>query len=194
MSKIVLVGPSTCPDPHINLPNFVNTTSISKSFGKGLSPFFLGPVPLYDGAPTKLSFIVENVWQYSKIYPEYDNNGTPSENFFEWSKNGYLLRHANKYPLGKNKKPLYFWWGEKLEYIEARKKIYLPTYWNKVKTTQAFEKLKEIYNNNETIYLWDFNSYSSEELNMGFESLLDYDQKTMGHSLILAMGLEGYLC
>lgn len=54
---------------HIIGPNYpvpdgaevINTTSRSDTWSRGLSPFFLGPVDLYDGYK---SINVENAWQF----------------------------------------------------------------------------------------------------------------------------------
>jgi hypothetical protein len=41
--------------------NVINTTSRSKDFGRGLSPFLVGPCNLYDGYVSKNA---ENGWQF----------------------------------------------------------------------------------------------------------------------------------
>lgn len=63
---ITIVGPKETPnEPNGDFPWFVNTTSRSSTeLGKAFSPFFLGPVPLYDGAPAGEALNVENAWQY----------------------------------------------------------------------------------------------------------------------------------
>ena len=120
----------------------INTTSRSSNWSKGLSPFFLGPVELYNGFVSKN---VENAWQFSKLYGYYaDEDGNPSDRYFKWAQEGWNDSRAHRYPMGKGVFPLYSWWdGEELDYVSARKKIYIPLYSNAVKKTPAFEILKK---------------------------------------------------
>lgn len=60
---------------------YINTTTNSNTWSKGLSPMYLGPVHLY-GKYTALN--VENGWQYSKLYPEYsDREGNPTDAYYK---------------------------------------------------------------------------------------------------------------
>ena len=64
---INIVGFKEYPN-YNNLPEgVINITSRSKTWTKGLSPFKLGPVDLWEGAPSKQSLTVENAWQYSHV-------------------------------------------------------------------------------------------------------------------------------
>ena len=56
--SIKIIGPK---DKHIG--EYINTTSKSNNWSKGLSPFFLGPCELYDSYK---ALNVENAWQYNK--------------------------------------------------------------------------------------------------------------------------------
>ena len=63
-------------------PDAIDTTSRSKSWSQGLSPFYLGPCQLYNGYVAKN---VENAWQYSKVYMEHvDQDSNPTPEYFEW--------------------------------------------------------------------------------------------------------------
>ena len=169
----------------------VNTTSRSPDpWSKGLSPFFLGPIPLYDGM---ISQNLENAWQYSKVYAEYlDSEGNPSPEYFEWAKAGWAKKEAVRYPMGKGAKPSFSWWeGKPLSYIEARKKIYIPLYAHAVVKTQAFEILKQRYIENKyQITLWDFDGYDHRSLGMSWSDVIHNDQRSMGHAFVIAMLLE----
>eukprot|EP00455_Lapot_gusevi_P004593 TRINITY_DN11892_c0_g3_i3.p2 TRINITY_DN11892_c0_g3~~TRINITY_DN11892_c0_g3_i3.p2 ORF type:complete len:114 (-),score=12.54 TRINITY_DN11892_c0_g3_i3:137-478(-) len=58
----------------------VNTTSSSKTWSKGLSPFFVGPIPLYDEFVAQN---MENAWQYSKVYScHVDEKNQPTEAYW----------------------------------------------------------------------------------------------------------------
>lgn len=172
--------------------NVINTTSRSLTWSRGLSPFLCGPVDLYDGYK---SFNVENGWQYSKVhYNMVDDNNNPTKEYFEWAKKGWNTIRGIRYPMGKGTKPLYSYWaGEKLEYIDARKKIYIPLYSKAVQKTFAFKKLKNIASEPGDLYLWDFDGYNHRALGMTYEQVINDPEHTMGHAFIIAMLLDGFL-
>ena len=93
------------------------------------------------------SINIENAWQFAKVYEYYlEEDGTVGERYFNWAQDGWNDIKAHRYPMGKDAKPLYsIWDGEKLTYVEARKKIYIPLYSAAVKKTFAFGKLKTMH-------------------------------------------------
>lgn len=171
----------------------LNVTSRSKTWHRCFSPFLLGPVLLMDTRGIIAAENVENAWQYSKVYPEHiDENGNIKESYYGWRIDGWEKEEAVRYPMGKNIKPLYSLLGmTKLDYIEARKAIYVPIYTDTVLRSQYykeyhFEKLvkecKDLINQGKEIYLWDFDVERGETL----ESILDNPNKKLGHAYILA--------
>jgi hypothetical protein len=170
--------------------NAINTTSSSTNWSRELSPFFLGPIPLYFDLISKN---MENAWQYTKIYKcHVDQNGNPIDDYWTWSLTGWNKARADRYPMGKNAIPLYsFWDNKKLNYIEARKFIYLPLYQNAVIKTEAFKKLKELYiQNNKNIILFDFDGYDHLKIGKSLSAVLNDPNRKMGHAFVLAMMLE----
>ena len=178
-----------CTDPN---GIYVNTTSKSEvDWQTDLSPFYLGPCELYWGLQSER---MENAWQYCKVYPQYDNHGEPTEEYFEWAHKGWCNSLPVRYPMGKGKKPLYSWWdGHKLSYLEARKHIYVPLYARAVIKTRGFLKLMELYiealGQNKTLYLRDYDAYRHEEAGMTLRQVLENDKKKCGHAFVLAMML-----
>jgi hypothetical protein len=169
----------------------INTTSRSSNWSRGLSPFFVGPVDLYNGFT---AINVENGWQFSKVYPYYaDEDGNPSDRYFKWAEEGWNDTKAHRYPMGRDTvPPLYSWWdGEKLSYVEARKKIYIPLYSNAVRKTSAFEKLKELHDAGETLYLQDFDAHNLVPGDFDYMTLVNNSNIKVGHAYVLAMMLEG---
>jgi len=66
----------------------INTTSRSTNWSRGLSPFFLKP-------RTHTALNVENLWQYSKVYPIHvDDNNEPNEYYFRWSETGFRKKYG----------------------------------------------------------------------------------------------------
>jgi hypothetical protein len=151
----------------------------------------LGPVV----TPHGIAQNVENAWQYSKVYPEHVSDfGEPMMDYWKWMKAGFENPRAVRYPMGKGRKPTYSYWnGECLSYIEARKKIYIPIYSKAVCKTEAFQKLKQIHESGQDMYLKDFDGYDHKALNMSYDDVINCETKKMGHAFVLAMLLEGYL-
>jgi len=170
----------------------INTTSRSSNWSRGLSPFFLGPIDLYNGF---ISQNMENAWQFSKVYEYYtDSDGNPDERYFKWAEAGWNDKFAHRYPMGKGAIPLYSWWdGEKLSYIEARNQIYIPLYSKAVKDTEAFKRLKEIYEREVSVYLQDFDAHNLAPDSFSYIDLINNQSIKFGHAYVLAMMLDNYL-
>jgi hypothetical protein len=176
-------------DPRPTDIPMIETTSHSKNWSRGLSPFFLGPCTLYNNY---WSYTVENAWQYSKVYKEHMFMGELSPDYFHWAIAGWSNPRANRYPMGKGAKPEFsFWDGKKYKYIEARKNIYIPLYSEAVKKSDAFKQLVIVYKENKDICLLDFDGYNHLGLGMTLEDVVENPNRTMGHAFVLAMLLEG---
>jgi hypothetical protein len=181
--------------PNYKMPEratIINTTSRSVNWSRSLSPFFCGPVNLYGGYK---SVNVENAWQFSKCYEYYlESDGAVGERYFKWAQDGWNDTHAHRYPMGKGVVPLYsIWDGEKLTYVEARKKIYIPLYSSAVIKTSAFAKLKKLYEENKDIYLWDFDAHGLKPGTFDYWDLWNNPNIKVGHAYVLAMLLEGLI-
>jgi len=162
----------------------IDTTSNSGQF-KELSPFIL-PAP-----PAKN---LENLWQFSKVYPCHVNaNGEPTEEWDRWCMQGWADIKAHRYPMGKGVKPLYsFWQGKHLDYIEARKQIYIPEYAKNVIKTESFKCLVNL-DDTQTIILLDYDAYDHEKLGMTLIEVVNEPKRKMGHAFVLIMILTGCL-
>jgi len=170
----------------------INTTSRSKNWSQGLSPFFLGPIPLYVGAVVPTATNMENAWQYAKVYPEQLTwEGLPTESYFAWAKAGWSDPRAQRYPKGKGRVPAFTWWaGEKLDYVTARKRIYFPLYAHAVASTPAFAQLRALYRQTGQVTLWDFDGYDHTALGMTMKDVLNEPKRKMGHAFVIAHLLE----
>jgi len=138
---------------------------------------------------------VENAWQFSKVYKDQvDEDDNPTDAYIEWRDDGYKDSWAHRYPKGKGNIPLYSWWDEnKLGYIEARKKIYIPLYGNAVKPTETFQRLVDEYQKYGELVLQDFDAYDHRKLGMGWKAVVNNPDRKMGHAFVLALMLEGII-
>lgn len=189
LSMIYVIGPQNKAPDGITV---INTTSRASDWSRELSPFLVGPVNLYDGYR---SINCENAWQFSKCYEYYlENDGSIGEKYFEWAKTGWNDIKAHRYPMGKGAKPLYSYWnGEKLSYVEARKKIYIPCYAKAVQKTFAFKNLKKIYNTEKDICLFDYDAHGLTPETFDYWELCNNPYIKVGHAYVLAMLLEGLI-
>lgn len=181
--QIQVIGPKD----RKNFKNYINTTSSGTEF-KGLSPFFLGPINLYG---MYIAQNVENAWQFSKVYKQYvDKYGMPTEEYFNWAIKGWNDKFAHRYPLGKNVKPLYSLWnGQQLNYIQARKQIYIPLYSVSVQKTEEWQNLLDLIRKGNEIVLFDYDGYSDYN---SIEEVENNPNKKMGHAFVLAKILGPY--
>lgn len=138
---IRIVGPREIrrvPDSSLK----IDTTSHSVDrWTTGLSPFHLGPVPLYGG---HVAIRMENAWQFSKVYQDQiDVDGSPSDAYWKWAKAGWSNQQAVRYPKGKGVKPAYCLWdGKRLGYVDARLAVYFKLYRDSVAKSEAFSRLE----------------------------------------------------
>jgi hypothetical protein len=170
-----------------NLPpgvTVIDTTSNSGQF-RELSPFVLPAPPAAN---------LENLWQFSKVYSsQIGVMGDPEPRWFEWRNRGWQDMTAHRYPMGKGSIPVYsFWHGEHLNYIQARKRIYIPEYANNVTQTHSFEQL-QLLSQAQDIVLLDYDAYDHESLGMSLKDVANEPRRKMGHAFVLLMILTGCL-
>ena len=162
----------------------IDTTLHSGQF-KELSPFIL-PAP-----PAKN---MENLWQFSKVYScHVDERGCVNATWELWRGKGWSDIKAHRYPMGKGAIPLFSYWnGERLNYIQARKKIYIPEYAKNVIHTDSFKRLSKLYQQ-KNIILLDYDAYDNEALGMTLVDVVNNPHRKMGHAFVLMMILTGWL-
>jgi hypothetical protein len=100
--------------------------------------------------------------------------------------------------MGAWNKHLFHWWkGKKISDLEAQNDIFLSSYAKVVQKTDAFKKLKFIYEaglaGGRDIYLKDFEGYDYRALGMTWDDVINDPNKPVGQGFALAMILEGYL-
>jgi hypothetical protein len=135
---------------------------------------------------------MENAWQFAKVYSDHiRDDGDPSKAYYKWAQEGWGAKRARRYPMGKDRKAEYCWWaGEKLDYVEARKKVYLPLYAHGVNRTRAFKRLLNLYQTLGAVTLWDFDGYDHRAAGMSLRDVVNDPDRSMGHAFVLMMLLE----
>lgn len=165
----------------------VDTTSKADDWRRDLSPFHLGPCNLYDGI---VSQNMENAWQFAKVYSgDTDEDGNPTRGYWAWARLGWADETAHRYPKGRGAVPEYSLWnGQRLDYIEARKQIYAPLYAEAVQRTEGFQRLVEIYESVQKLYLRDWDGWNMAKHGMAtYTDVLNNPRRKMGHAFVLAM-------
>lgn len=172
---------------------------------RGLSPFYLGPVECYDGLKSET---FERAWQCAKVYPwTMGPDGKPNACYFAWrdemwAMKGFGDKMSIRFPVGKKNvgKCKYSWWkvdGEfqPLDYVPARKAIYIPLYAKAVVKTEAYRRLVELRDSGKNLMLIDFDGYNIHhpKYNFTYRDAIHCGILKMGHGFVLAMLLEGLI-
>jgi len=117
-------------------------------------------------------------WQRNVIAWEHPSEthidistGKPNELYFKWRKKGLENKYPVRYPpgFGRMKDCLYFLQeddpsGEKLDYISARKKFYLPVYTRLVQNEPQFLELKDRLKRGENLLILEVDGPHQESL------------------------------
>ena len=177
-------------DPKPEDATVVSTISKSMGWQRGLSPFVLGPCKLYGKFVSKN---MENGWQYAKVYKEFlDDKGRVGSKYYDWAKAGWDNSRAVRYPVGKGRKPEFSWWkGETLDYVTARKTIYVPLYRDAVCKTESYKTLERLYKKEKLLVLLDYDAHDHRKLGLSLSDVLNNPDKKMGHAFVLMMLLTG---
>jgi len=184
--------------------------------------------------------LMENIWQYSKIYPsiaaskqyysrynktviwdhpkeDHFTDGKPTEAYWAWRKKGFNNKYPVRYPVGFTHRhecigsiPEYDH-SIMLDYIQARKKIYIPVYCEMVKNAKYFAELQTRLSNGENLLIIEVDGPHQESLEYYQEMyhvdndfieddsilitsenltvLVNDDKHAFGHGYCLAMAL-----
>lgn len=170
----------------------IDVTSHSKNYGRELSPFLLGKgLRVPDG---RKAVNMENAWQYLKVYDEHlTSKSNIKKSWWTWSSEGFKLSQAVRYPMGKGAVPQFSYCdGERLPYIDARKRLYAPMYAQLAVKTKAYRVLDSFLNedDNNILIIRDFDAYNHVQHNMNWDQVVNNPARKMGHGFVLAMMLD----
>lgn len=213
-------------EPPVGFINVIIHTS-SKRLGGALSPFILR---------NRTHCILENLWQFSKVYPKVNARRDPKSRFepwkiiwehpfqvhlneqtgvihpdyWNWRKKGFMCQEPIRYPNGYNDRhdcKFALWpaedqssrgerfvlapngtWYEKLNYIEARKKIYCALYIDSCREHPEFLKLKAMIDSGKKL-----NIVEVDGPNMSWYRQSPIKSSIVGNSLIITETVIKYL-
>lgn len=173
--------------PKINGYVNINVTSSANGCWRELSPMLLGPI-IYTGEGVNITVKrFENLWQFSKVWPsDIDKEtGLPNKEWYFRRYEGWKSDKGVRY-VKKGSKPIYsFWAGQKLSYIEARRIIYCPIYEALARRTNAFKKLKSMFDAGYKIQILGYDGYDVKVPDDLHKCFLD-ESRPFGHELVLA--------
>ena len=179
-----------------SFPNFTNIIVLTKGHSKWypLSPYFLkdskGRImenvwqfsKVYEKVPfttqKKSRYDSTIIWQHPEEVHFMDGKLTPE--YFEWRHKGMYAKEAIRYPVGyKHRHKCLFTLKEdengvidvdrKLDYVQARKEIYMPLYCNLVKKEKKFKELKERLRKGENLLIIEVDGPHQESLDYYIE-------------------------
>lgn len=170
----------------------INTTSKSaEEWSRAFSPFYLGPcvVTPWEGGPAVEAKIMENAWQYSKVYGDQcDEEGAPCAVWRAWSAQGFASPVAARFPRGRGAKPLYsLHQGRRLGYVQARMELYAPLYEQCVRThaAESYNTLKNMAQRGDKLALFDYDGYCEWLAWLDLAGVMFNTRRKMGHSFVL---------
>lgn len=195
-------------DKSASRKNYINIDVTSGSRNKiggvsatTLSPFYLGPV--VDSSGMK-ALIFENYWQYGKMWKtagHINKYGSPTEAWFKFRKNGYKSQIGKRRPLPC--KPYGFavssYYKNKVyDYLESRKKIYVPVYKKLIISLPIIKKMKQLLKASTNIMILDNDGPPKDIYPEGiamtaknFRVMLKDPKHPFGHGYIVAAVIAG---
>jgi len=185
--------------PHRAGSKNINVGSGSRGDFKQLMPPKLGTLPLrFKGDKTSADVKnVENVWQFCKVFAkDIGLDGKPTPEWFATRLKGWA--DPNGHQWGKKKqpkgtKPVYFLWGhdEKLQYLEARSRIFCRVYATLAVRTLAYRRLVELIEKGTNIQILGLDGYDYVAEKRSLHECLNDPNRNFGHEFILAGLLTG---
>ena len=135
----------------------------------------------------------ENYWQSGKIFQDGDR-----EKQLQWWKK--QEKGKRRYPGSKGNRVLHAVFnGEEYDYVNSRKYVYVPEYYEVIKNTNSLKELIEMRNNGKNIVIFDFdgprkengdNTYKEVTMEMLVEEIHNIGVP-FGHGYIIAAAING---
>ena len=180
--------------PYIEKLNVLNVTSAQ---GKdNLNRLAFSPMTPVEGG-YKGFWNFESYYQSGKVF-----EGIPEDKVKNFWKN--CKEAKRRYPNSKGKKVLYTTFygdleGQKLGYVETRKKVYIPEYFSLIENKERLQYWKEKYEKGENIIIYDFDGPRKKDGDVEclefdeklFNEKLEYTKHPFGHGYVVAGAIMG---
>ena len=136
----------------------------------------------------------ENYWQSGKVFEDSNHN----KDVDWWKKQTQGKRRC---PSNKDKRVLHALFnGVEMGYVQSRKEVYVPEYYELVKDTNSFVELAELVRNGQSVVICDFDGPRNDDGEvMCLEVTLDllkekinHTAHPFGHGYVVAGGLLGF--
>lgn len=170
-----------------------------------LSPMVLGPV--YDESNELYANNIEDGWQCSKVFSsqvgkcDVDSSDEWIKNWSEYSKRGRFSSEARRHRSASRSDTCLFsyYMGEKLTYVQARKRMYCKWYAKLVRETKAYKDLEARHLAGKNLLLVEYDGLdrNNNEQNVDLteeylRTIINDPKQIFGHGLVLATVLLGY--
>lgn len=173
--------------PKINGYKNINvcTGQAKTSIWRQLSPMELGSIEFDELLPSgeivhRVVTNLENLWQASKVWKGEIDGDVPSKEW--WERREKIWSDEKAHRRIKKGKPLFSWWNnEKLNYDEARRKIYIPLYIKYIIQTEAYKRLEKMVDDGQDTHII---GYDGRKFDCLWKELKDLS-KPFGHELVL---------
>ena len=140
-------------------------------------------------------FCFENYWQSGKVYEGFDR-----VKFKKWWMK--QTKGKRRYPGSKGKKVLHAEFNEEeLDYVQSRKKVYVPEYFELMNATESLKKWKNIVEKGKSVVVYDFDGPRENYEPVCKEVTLEFLREKIndtrypfGHGYIVAAALCGINC
>lgn len=194
VASMVMRGPWAKPPPELTNYERINATSAQAKNNKNRRDF--SPMtPIEDGY--KGFWCFENYWQSGKVFED-----VPQEVSRVWWQG--LKEPKRRYPGAKIKKVLYAKFphiDRPLSYVESRKEVYCPEYFELIKDTEMMHHWRQKVAEGTNLIVYDFDGPKGEKneplcLEVSKELLeqkINDERYPFGHSYIIAGYLMGLL-
>lgn len=169
----------------------INCCSSGKAFSC-LSPMKLGPIK----EKGLVSENLENFWQFSKVWKEdLDEEGNIKDEFYKRRKKAFSDKKATRHVPGKKGQYCEFvlWGEERLDFYEAKKKIYCKLYEKYATKTSAFKELLGMIEEGYNIQILGYDGRDIKDIStFPYEKELRNKEYIFGHEIVLAYLLYKY--
>lgn len=179
---------ATPPDGAIKV-NVTSTHAKTSKYRLAFSPM----TPIEGGYKGYWNF--ESYWQSGKVF-----EGIPLEKSNKWWRE--LKEAKRRYPNSKGKKVLYSIFDgnhEKYDYVESRKKVYVPEYYNLIKDNKVLEDLRKKVEDGKDLVIYDFDGPREENGEVSCRKLsiellkekINITRHPFGHGYVVAASILG---